>query len=82
MQFENPYIHFSFFSSFLPSLPYAFILVLLLVACSTHSTVFNLIRFVLISHLRANNSLLLVIASVGLLSQCYNANRLNNYIVV
>ena len=35
---------------------------------STHSTVFNLIRFVLISYLRANNSLLLVIASIGLLS--------------
>ena len=33
----------------------------------THSTVFNLIRFVLISRLKANNGLLLVIASIGLL---------------
>ena len=41
---------------------------LLLVARSTYSTTFNLIRFILISHLRANNSLLLVIASIGLLS--------------
>jgi len=41
---------------------------LLLVVRSTHSTVFNLIRFVLISRLRANNGLLLVIASIGLLS--------------
>jgi len=62
------YTSLSFFPSFLPSLPYAFILVLLLVARSTHSTVFNSIRFVLISCLRANNSLLLVIASTGLLS--------------
>ena len=36
--------------------------------CFTYSTVFNLIWFVLISHFRANNGLLLVIASVGLLS--------------
>jgi len=42
--------------------------VLLSVARSTHSTVFNSIWFVLISCLRANNGLLLVIASVGLLS--------------
>ena len=69
MQFENPYIRFSFFSSFLPSfLPYAFISVLLSVARSTHSTIFNSIGFILISRLRANNSLLLVIASIGLLS--------------
>jgi len=62
------YTSLSFLPSFLPSLPYAFISVLLLVAHSTHSTIFNLIRFVLISRLRANNGLLLVIASVGLLS--------------
>ena len=57
--------------SFLPSFllyPYTFRLVLLLVARSTYFTVFNLIRFVLISCLRANNGLLLVIASIGLLS--------------
>jgi len=57
--------------SFLPSFllcPYAFRLVLLLVARSTYSTIFNSIWFVLISRLRANNGLLLVIASVGLLS--------------
>jgi len=41
---------------------------LLLVARSTYSTIFNLIWFVLISYLRANNGLLLVIASIGLLS--------------
>ena len=41
---------------------------LLLVARSTYSTAFNLIRFMLISRLRANNGLLLVIASIGLLS--------------
>jgi len=35
---------------------------------STHSTIFNLIQFVLISHLRANNSLLLVITFIKLLS--------------
>ena len=35
---------------------------------STYSTVFNLIWFISISHLRANNNLLLVIASAGLLS--------------
>ena len=35
---------------------------------STHSTVFNLIWFVLISYLRANNGLFLVIVSAGLLS--------------
>jgi hypothetical protein len=57
----------SFLSYFL-ALPYTFKLVLLLAARSTHSTVFNSIRFVLISRLRANNSLLLVIASVGWLS--------------
>ena len=34
----------------------------------THSTVFNSIWFVLINYLRANNGLLLVIASIGLLS--------------
>ena len=34
----------------------------------THSTVFNLIQFVLISHLRADNGLLLIIVSIGLLS--------------
>ena len=62
--FENLYTHFSFLSS----LPYVFELVLLLVVRSTHSTIFNLIRFVLISRLRANNGLLLVIASIGLLS--------------
>ena len=63
---KNLYTHF-----FLPyslTLPYAFRLILLLVARSTYSTVFNLIRFILISRLRANNGLLLVIASIGLLS--------------
>ena len=35
---------------------------------STYSTIFNSIRFMSISRLRANNGLLLVIASVGLLS--------------
>jgi hypothetical protein len=67
MQFENLYTYFSFLPSFL-ALPYAFKLILLLVVRSTYSTVFNLIRFVLMSRLRANNSLLLVIASIGLLS--------------
>ena len=55
---------------FLPSffaLPYAFKSVLLSVVYFTYSTVFNLIRFVLISYLRANNGLLLVITSIGLL---------------
>jgi hypothetical protein len=42
--------------------------VLLLVVYSTYSTIFNLIQFILISRLRANNGLLLVIASIGLLS--------------
>ena len=41
---------------------------LLLVVYFTYFTVFNLIWFVLISHLKANNGLLLVIASIGLLS--------------
>ena len=67
MQFKNLYIHFSFFFSFF-ALPYAFKLILLSVIRFTHFTVFNLIQFVLISHLRANNGLLLVIASIGLLS--------------
>ena len=62
--FENPYTHFSF----LPSLPYVFESVPLSVVRSTHSTVFNSIRFVSISRLRANDGLLLVIASAGLLS--------------
>ena len=62
---SNIYIRTS--PSFL-ALPYAFELILLLVVCFTHFTVFNLIRFVSISHLRANNSLLLVIVSIGLLS--------------
>ena len=56
--------------SFLPSfftLPYAFKLILLSIVRFTYFTVFNLIRFVSISHLRANNSLLLVITSIGLL---------------
>ena len=61
----NIHIHTS--PSFL-ALPYVFKLILLLVVYFTHSTVFNSIRFVLISHLRASNSLLLVIASAGLLS--------------
>jgi hypothetical protein len=38
------------------------------VVYSTHSTVFNSIWFVLISRLRANNGLLLVIVFTGLLS--------------
>ena len=67
MQSENPYMRFSFFFSFL-ALPYAFKLMLLLVVYSTHFTVFNLIWFVLISHLRADNGLLLIIVFVGLLS--------------
>ena len=67
MQFKNLYICFSFLPSFL-ALPYAFELMLLLVVYSTYSTVFNSIQFVSISHLRANNGLLLVIASIGLLS--------------
>ena len=41
---------------------------LLSVVYFTYFTVFNSIWFVLISHLRANNSLLLVIAFIGLLS--------------
>ena len=72
MQFKNLYIRFFFsfffFSSFLPFLPYAFKSVLLLIVYFTYSTVFNLIWFVLTSHLMANNSLLLVIVSIGLLS--------------
>ena len=67
MQFKNLYIYFSFLPSFL-ALPYAFELILLSVIRSTYSTVFNLIQFVLISHLRANNGLLLVIVFIGLLS--------------
>ena len=50
------------------ALSYIFKSILLLVVYFTHSTVFNLIWFVLISRLRASNSLLLVIASAGLLS--------------
>ena len=65
---ENLYIHFFFLPSFFPSLPYAFEPVLLLAVHSTHSTVFNLIWFVLISCLRADDGLLLVIASTELLS--------------
>ena len=61
----NIHIHTS--PSFL-ALLYVFKLILLLVVYFTHSTVFNLIRFVLISRLRANNSLLLVIVFIGLLS--------------
>ena len=67
IQFKNLYTHFSFLSFFL-ALPYVFKLILLSVVYSTHFTVFNLIRFVLISHLRADNGLLLVIASIELLS--------------
>ena len=67
MQFENLYIRFSPLPSFL-ALPYAFKSMLLSVVYSTHSTVFNSIRFVSISHLRANDGLLLVIAFIGLLS--------------
>ena len=67
MQSENPYTRFSFFFFFL-ALPYAFESMLLSVVCSTYSTVFNSIRFVSISYLRADNGLLLVIISVGLLS--------------
>jgi hypothetical protein len=63
---KNLYTHFSLPYSL--TLPYTFRLVLLLVVRSTHSTAFNLIRFILISRLRANNSLLLVIVSIGLLS--------------
>jgi hypothetical protein len=61
----------SIYALLLPSflaLPYAFKLILLLVIRSTYSTVFNLIRFILISRLRANNGLLLVRASIGSLS--------------
>ena len=57
----------SFLLSFL-ALPYAFELILLSVIYSTHFTAFNLIQFVLISHLRADNGLFLVIAFIGLLS--------------
>ena len=67
MQFKNLYIYF-FFLPFFLILPYVFKLMLLLVVYFTHFTVFNLIWFVLISHLRANNGLLLVITSIGLLS--------------
>jgi len=67
MQFKHLYTHFSSLPSLL-TLPYTFKLVLLSVVRSTYSTIFKLIRFVLISRLRANNSLLLVIASIGLLS--------------
>ena len=66
MQFENLYMYFSSF--FLASLFYAFKLILLSVVYFTYFTVYNLIWFVLISHLRANNSLTLVIVSTGLLS--------------
>ena len=55
-------------SPFFLALPYVFKLILLSVVCSTYSTVFNSIRFVSISRLRADNGLLLVIASAGLLS--------------
>ena len=61
------YAFFSFLPSFF-ALPYAFKLVLLSVIYFTYFTVFNLIWFILISRLKANNSLLLVIASVKLLS--------------
>ena len=49
---------------------YAYVLIgwVASVVYSTHFTVFNSIRFVLISHLRANDGLLLVIVSTGLLS--------------
>ena len=67
MQSKNLYIYFSFLPSFL-ALPYAFKSILLSVVCSTHFTIFNLIQFVSISRLRANNGLLLVIVSAGLLS--------------
>ena len=50
------------------ALPYAFELMLLLVVRFTHSTVFNSIWFVLISYLRADDGLLLVIVFTGLLS--------------
>ena len=71
LQLCSPKIYIRVFPSFLFfffALPYVFELMLLLVVCSTHFTVFNLIRFVLISRLRADNGLLLVIASAGLLS--------------
>ena len=61
-------VSLSFLPSLLPFLPYAFESVPLSVVYFTHSTVFNLIWFVLISHLRANNSLFLVIEFIGLLS--------------
>ena len=67
MQSKNLYIHFSFLPSFL-ALPYAFKLILLSVIYFTHSTVFNSIQFMLISCLRANNGLLLIIISIRLLS--------------
>ena len=71
LQLCSSKIHIYTSLSFLPSsllCPYAFKLVLLLVVYSTHSTIFNSIRFILISYLRANNGLLLVITSAGLLS--------------
>src|SRR5580692_4070673 len=55
-------------SLFFFALPYIFKLILSLVVRFTHSIVFNSIRFVSISRLRASDGLLLVIASVGLLS--------------
>ena len=67
LQLYSSNIHICTSPSFL-ALPYAFKLILLSVVYFTHSTVFNSIWFVLISHLRASNGLLLVIVSTGLLS--------------
>ena len=67
LQLYSLNIHICTSFSFL-ALPYAFKSILLSVVYFTHFTVFNLIWFILISHLRASNGLLLVIASVGLLS--------------
>ena len=50
------------------ALSYIFKSILLLVVYFTYSIVFNLIQFVLISYLRANDGLFLVIAFIGLLS--------------
>ena len=71
-------MYFSFFPSFLV-LSYAFELMLLSVVCFTYFTVFNLIWFVLISHLRADNSLLLVIVFIGLLSPLMSWDGGNGY---
>ena len=67
LQLYSLNIHICTSPSFL-ALPYVFKLILLSVVYFTHSTVFNLIWFMLINYLRASNGLLLVIAFVGLLS--------------